>query len=143
MEILKGQVNATHDPRLYDHGSEWRDSVRQQLSMFQLKVNICLITMSSTQVDGIVVFDSVNRSTAVLWSDILQMLRSDLDEAEFSIRLCPLDDVEIEEHDYPYEFQGVPINLKDDIAIIDNELVPSDAIVTSRPLHDPFTNTSP
>lgn len=83
-----GQVDAARDPRLFENGDEWWDSIRRQLNMFTLRI----------------------------------------------------EDVEIEEEEYPYEYQEVPLKLNDVMTIIDNELVALDTIVQSQLPQDPFTN---
>ncbi|OBT75776.1 hypothetical protein VF21_05558 [Pseudogymnoascus sp. 05NY08] len=140
MELPKGRIDATHDPRFYENGDEWRDSIRRQLNMFNLRIDISSIILSSIPVERMIVFDSVTHTNAVRWSEVLEMLNKDDEEAVFTIQLCALDEVDIDEGEYPYEFQGIPFNLKDSMIIIDQELVSLESIVAQEPVQDPFGN---
>ncbi|KFY93428.1 hypothetical protein V498_04442 [Pseudogymnoascus sp. VKM F-4517 (FW-2822)] len=143
MRLPEGTFDATHDPRFYEHGDEWRDSIRRQLNMYKLRIDISSMSLSSIPVEGIIVYDSVSdaeTAKTALWRDVLEILRRDCEQAVFTIQLCALDDVDIDEEDYPYEFRGVPFNLKDAMIIIDQELLSLDSIVTRKQVEDPFSD---
>lgn len=141
MALPKGAVDAVHDPRLYENGAEWRDSVRRQLNMFDLRIDICSIMMPLTLEQGVViVYDSITRSKSTVWSEVLRLLRKDADDVVFSIQLKALDDTDIEESEYPYEYQGVPMSLSGTMIIVNDELVTSDTVVQSTEPEDPFSD---
>ncbi|KFY97411.1 hypothetical protein V500_02085 [Pseudogymnoascus sp. VKM F-4518 (FW-2643)] len=140
MALPEGRVDALHDPRLYENGSEWRDVVRRQLDMFKLRVDICSIVMSSVLEQGVIVYDAVTRSKARIWNEVLCALRKDAGDVIFSVQLRALDDTEIEETEYPYEYQGVTMSLSSTMIIINDELVASDSVVQSKKPDDPFSD---
>lgn len=114
--------------------------------MYKLRVNISSITrlrsipVSGAPLRGLSVYDAVNRMKAAPWAEVLELLQEDTNESIFSMQLYAIDDVDIDEQEYTYGYQGVPINLKDDMIIVGDELVDSNTIVTSKPLEDPFTD---
>jgi hypothetical protein len=90
---------------------------------------------------GMVIFDHINRGSAVPWSDVLEALNHGNENVVFTLRLRPVD-VEIEETDYNYEFRGIPLNLTEDMTLIDDSVVPDTQLVKQGVLPNPFVEAS-
>ena len=103
------------DPRYFQSGEQWRDTVRRQLNMQKLRIE--LFTMQLEYLDeeaGLSKKVPVFGPAKVLpWSEVKGiLLQTDL-EVQFLYTIRPLD----ADEDYEPEYHGVPISLEADFRV--------------------------
>ena len=109
------EMLAAKDPRVFESGEQWRDTVRRQLSMQHLRVEfftIHLVHSSTENEDRIMLFGPAQASLSS-WKAVQHaLLQTDL-EARFVYTLRPLEEGE----EFDTEYSGPPIALEDDLRI--------------------------
>lgn len=109
------EVRCLRDPRAFDSGEQWRDTVRRQLSMESLRVEFFTLAFvelpKSEGAEGIKMpFYASSSQNLYSWRQVKDaLLQSDL-EVQFVYTLKPLD----EDEDFQYEYSGAPLALQED-----------------------------
>ncbi|KAL8646788.1 MAG: hypothetical protein Q9210_005932 [Variospora velana] len=120
------EVTPARDPRDFDSGEQWRDTVRRQLSMEALRVDFFTMTLWVTTEEEEVEdpddplpkapetsksnFYGESQNQAA-WREIKQRLLQTALSVHITYTLKPVE----EDEEYPYEYSGVPLALEDDL----------------------------
>jgi hypothetical protein len=113
-EMPIGTITVEKDPRIYSHGTEWRDLLRRQLELPKLRLDFTYLAFPDTSTGGsmIVIYNRLNRKTEAAWSDVIRALKSDTLPVTVVCRFCVID---YDEDNYEFEYHGVPTSLEQDI----------------------------
>ena len=109
------KLHPAKDPRYFQSGKQWRDTVRRQLNLEKLKLEFFTMHLELVGAEGssekkIQAFGPAKGSP---WSEVRgALLQTDI-EARFTYTLRPLE----EDEEFELEYHGVPISLQTDFRV--------------------------
>lgn len=105
------------DPRHFESGEQWRDTLRRQLNMQKLRIEFFTMHLESSEGEGEAI--SVKKipvygpAQSVPWSEVNKILLQTNLEVQFAYTVRPL----AEGEDYEPEYHGVPRSLEADLRV--------------------------
>ncbi|KAL8841352.1 MAG: hypothetical protein Q9170_000983 [Blastenia crenularia] len=109
LSISNAEEYPVKDPRYFQSGPQWRDTVRRQLNFSRLRVEFFTLNMMFSEAKLLV----FGPGKVTPWEEIKNLLFQNSERVVFSYTLRPL----LEEEDFELEFRGVPIGLQADFRI--------------------------
>lgn len=118
LDMPPAKALANKDPREYESGDEWRDTVRTQLRFGERRIDF--VTFDAVSPETVVEGEQshvkrqriLGPGELVPWSSVLQLLHSGV-TIHFDYTLRPLH----EDEDLEMEYAGLPLSLSEDIAV--------------------------
>ena len=120
LQLPKSHEPCKKDPRLFPTGEMWRDTVRRQLRLQQLRLAIANMVVSSPDQSGAMQTCLVfGHGDPALWDDVKALLNLTTQEATFAYTLRAL----TEEEDFEFEHLGPPLALAAELCLgADNDV---------------------
>ena len=114
LQLPKTDEVCAKDPRVFPTGEMWRDTVRRQLHLQDLRVDISTMQViapdESEVVNTLLVY---GRGEPATWDDVRKLLVCSNAKASFSYTLKPLG----EDEDFEWEHQGPPLALLKEVCL--------------------------
>ncbi|KAL8834745.1 MAG: hypothetical protein Q9170_003622 [Blastenia crenularia] len=111
------EITPKRDPRDYESGPHWRDTLRRQLSLQALRVDFftmaLVIPHTSSEDDGKQITFYGPSSSPSQWQEVKKILSQNVLEIQFTYTLRPLEEGE----EFDYEYSGPPIALEQDLRL--------------------------